>query len=112
MPLHPNMIYSSFRVLGNSSTGTGFTELGIVRQAMRKRARQVEAPPRLAETLHRALIRGQGGANVDVTGAGVDIDFSGRAIADLKAVIREALAPFDVIQMLGAIVVFSVFSPG
>jgi hypothetical protein len=78
---------------------------------MRNRTRQVEGSPRLTEALHQALMRGQGGAELDVTGAGVAFDFSGRAIADSKAVIRDTLAPFDAIQTLGSIVAFSVFSP-
>ena len=78
---------------------------------MRNRNRNLDGPPRLAEALHQALVRGQGGLELDVSGAGVAVDFSGRAIADSKAAIRGALAPFDAIQTLGAIVVFSVFSP-
>lgn len=39
------------------------------------------------------------------------VDFSGRAIADAKALIRDSLAPFDATQTLAAIVAFSTFGP-
>jgi hypothetical protein len=78
---------------------------------MRNRERNGGGPPGLTGALHQALIRAQGGVELDVSEAPIAVDFSGRAIADLKAAIRDALAPFDAIQTLGAIVVFSVFSP-
>jgi hypothetical protein len=78
---------------------------------MRNRNQDAPGQPALVAALHQALIRGQGGVELDVTGAPVAVDFRGRAIADAKAAIRDALAPFDAIQTLGAIVVFSVFSP-
>lgn len=59
--------------------------------------------------MHRALVRGRGGAEIDLTGAPMRVDFSGRAIADAKSVIRDSLAPLDAIQTLAAIVAFSTF---
>lgn len=53
---------------------------------------------RLAD-LHRALIEAGGGAEIDLGDAEVPVDFSGQAIAAAKAVIRDGLAPFDVIPL-------------
>jgi hypothetical protein len=82
----------------------------VLRMRQRQPDERTESA-RLLGSLHRALIHGGGGAGLDLTGANVALDFSGRAIADAKAIISDSLAPFDAIQTLGAIVVFSVFSP-
>lgn len=75
------------------------------------RARNLPAGPSTPSVadVHRALVRGRGGAEIDLSGAPMRVDFSGRAIADAKGVIRDSLAPFDAIQTLAAIVVFSTF---
>jgi hypothetical protein len=59
--------------------------------------------------VHRALVRARGGAEIDLARTPMRVDFSGRAIADAKGAIRDALAPFDAVQTLAAIVAFSTF---
>jgi hypothetical protein len=80
--------------------------------APRRRApsRPALGAPSVAD-VHRALVHARGGAEVDLTGAPMRLDFSGRAIADAKAAIRDSLEPFDAIQTLSSIIAFSTFGP-
>lgn len=77
------------------------------RSASRGEAR---AAPSVADA-HRTLVRGRDGVKIDLAGAELRVDFSGRVIADAKTVIRSSLAPFDAVQTLASIVAFSIFGP-